>query len=377
MLPASLPVEHYAGVQRHTRLLLVDDDDTTLFLLQRLFADDYELLTANDGIEALALLERETVDLVLLDIQMPRMDGFTCLQHIRQRHTMQALPVIIVSARSETRDVLRGLELGANDYIPKPMNASIAGARVKIQLELKRAHDAQDEMIARLHETQEFQNHFYRIVTHDLKAPLTNLRLGHYMLRDFVGSSEQAHNVLDNMEIAVNSMLEMIHTFLNASKYHQGAFQQQIEVVNAGDLLKRAIEQHRAAAHRKGISLVAERFDCFMLADALMVGQMLDNLISNALKFSAANTIVRIDMEQCNRMLRFRVEDQGPGIAPEERDKLFQMFGRLSPRPTAQESSTGLGLWIVKTLAEMQNGRVGADFPADGGSIFWFELPCA
>ena len=376
MLPATSILDRTENHQRTGRLLIVDDDYTTLALMKRLFMSDYELFTASNGEDALALLEHTAVDTVLLDVNMPRMDGFTCLEIIRRQEATRRLPVIIVSAHSDTRDVVQGLQLGANDFISKPINTQITLARVRTQVQLKRANDEKDEMITRLNQTQEFQNHFYRIVTHDLKAPLTNLRLGHYMLRDLVGqTNDNAHGVLDNMDVAVNSMLEMIHSFLDATEYHQGEFRIQPEPLNAGDHVRRALDQHGPSADRKGIQLTAESCDCVVLADNMMLGQMLDNLVSNAIKFSTADTTVHISAGERSDCVRVSVADQGPGVPPDERERLFEMFGRLTPRPTGQETSTGLGLWIVKTLAAAQGGRVGADFPADGGSIFWFELP--
>ncbi len=252
MLPATSILDRQENNQHNGRLLIVDDDYTTLALMKRLFMSDYELYTASNGEEALALLEHTPVDLVLMDVNMPRMDGFTCLEIIRRQESTRRLPVMIISAHSDTRDVVHGLQLGANDFISKPINTQITMARVKTQVELKRANDEKDEMITRLNQTQEFQNHFYRIVTHDLKAPLTNLRLGHYMLRDLVGNNDNAHGVLDNMDVAVQSMLEMIHSFLDATQYHQGAFRQHPETINVGDYIRRALDQHRPAAERKG-----------------------------------------------------------------------------------------------------------------------------
>jgi signal transduction histidine kinase len=105
---------------------------------------------------------------------------------------------------------------------------------------------------------------------------------------------------------------------------------------------------------------------------------MLSNLVSNAIKFSPRNTTIMVWVDEGDKWQRICVSDQGPGIPTDERDKLFGMFSRLSTHPTGTESSTGLGLWIVKQLAELQNGHVGVECPQDGGSIFWVELPtCA
>ncbi len=111
------------------------------------------------------------------------------------------------------------------------------------------------------------------------------------------------------------------------------------------------------------------------MADRRLLMQVLGNLVGNALKFSPHNSVVMIWSEGDEHWVRINVADQGPGIPFEERKNLFQMFSKLSVRPTGSETSTGLGLWIVKNLVEMQGGKVGVDCPPDGGSIFWFELP--
>jgi signal transduction histidine kinase len=98
-------------------------------------------------------------------------------------------------------------------------------------------------------------------------------------------------------------------------------------------------------------------------------------LLSNAIKYSPFETTVTIWAEQVGGQIRLNVADQGPGIPPAERARLFQEFSKLSPRPTGGESSTGLGLWISKQLIEMQHGKIGVDCPADGGSVFWIQLP--
>ncbi|MBE2268144.1 MAG: response regulator [Anaerolinea sp.] len=358
-------------------LLLVDDDATTLALLKRIFEQEYHLLLARNGEEALALLEDNAVDLILLDVLMPRMDGLTFLQILREEKHMTNIPVIMISANHDTRDVVQGLELGANDYIGKPMNPQIVRARVRTQLALKFNADRQTKMIDDLRYTQDFQNHFYSVLAHDLKGPLTNLRLGQYMLREFVEGKPEANTILDNLDLTLNSMLEMIHTFMDAARYQQGAYTVQTEPVSLRDVCTRVIEQYLPAARAKSICIEIEPDDFPVLADRVMVTQMFSNLISNALKFSDRGAHVHVWKERRDDKVRIHVLDHGPGIPLEERDSLFGMFSRLSPRPTGQESSTGLGLWIVKNLAALQHGEVGASFPPDGGSVFWFELPAA
>jgi two-component system sensor histidine kinase/response regulator len=358
-------------------VLIVDDDESMIRILSRLLGSDYTLLSARGGAQALELLAQESVDLVLMDVQMPGMDGFELLTRVRTAPETADLPVILISALSDNRDIARGLQLGANDYVTKPIDATIVQARVRTQVALKRAIDDHKETIRSLQQAQLAQRDFQRILSHDLKGPLTNMRLGHFILRDFVGNHPDALTILDNMEATTDAMLNIIRTFLDAAEYEQGTMPIQIERQHVGEAVLRAVEQYNAAALRKRIRLCPETAEDWIMGDSVLVAQILSNLIGNAVKFSPFDTEVRIWTQKAGASLRICVADQGPGVPPEERDKLFQRFGRLTPRPTGSESSTGLGLWIVKRLAELQGGCVGADFPADGGSIFWVELPMA
>jgi two-component system, sensor histidine kinase and response regulator len=357
-------------------ILIVDDEHLIRRLMRRVLQNEFELVFAENGVAALAVLEAQTFDLVLLDVTMPGMDGFDVLAQIRSNPRTADLPVILISALQNNTSVVRGLQLGANDYITKPLDTAVVRARVGTQLALKRAADERKQIIAQLKSTQEMQESFTRIVSHDLKGPLTNIRMAQFMLRDILHDNDEARNILDNMDMTLNDMVEMIRTFLDAMDAQQ--LEPEITTVEVHDLVYQVIEQYRINAERKQIRVTMRNCEVQAKADARLLRQTLANLVSNALKFSLPGTTASIWCEQsAGNRVRICVGDEGPGIPPHERDKLFVMFGKLSPRPTAGESSTGLGLWVVKQLTELQKGRVGVDYPADGGSVFWIELPGA
>ncbi len=357
-------------------ILIVDDELLIRHLMRQVFQDEYGLMFAESGAEALATLKEQTVDLVLLDVSMPVMDGFDVLAQIRGNPRTADLPVILISGLQNNTSVVRGLQLGANDYITKPLDTAVIRARVGTQLALKRAADERKQMIAQLKSTQEMQESFTRIVSHDLKGPLTNIRMAQFMLRDILNGNIEAQHILDNMDSTLNGMVEMIRTFLDAMDSQQ--LEPEITMVEAHDLVFEVVEQHRIYAERKQITLTMQDCDFQVQADERLLRQILTNLVSNAVKFSHADTTTRVWCERRpDTLIRICVGDEGPGIPPHDRDKLFVMFGKLTPRPTGGETSTGLGLWIVKQLTELQKGRVGVDHPASGGSVFWVELPGA
>lgn len=357
-------------------ILIVDDERMIRRLMRRVFQNEYEVIFAENGAEALTVLAEQVVDLVLLDVTMPGMDGFDVLAQIRSDPRTADLPVILISALQNNSNVVRGLQSGANDYITKPLDTAVVRARVGTQLALKRAADQRKQIIAQLKSTQEMQESFTRIVSHDLKGPLTNIRMAQFMLRDILRDNDEAKHILDNMDVTLNGMIELIRTFLDAMDSQQ--LEPKITIVQAHDLIYEVVEQYRMGAEHKQITLTMRDCDMWVQADERLLRQILTNLVSNAVKFSSANTQTRVWCEPCpDGMIRICVGDEGPGIPLHDRDKLFVMFGKLTPRPTGGETSTGLGLWIVKQLTELQHGRVGVEHPADGGSVFWVELPAA
>jgi len=154
-----------------------------------------------------------------------------------------------------------------------------------------------------------------------------------------------------------------------------GKLELTIKPVNLRDVQTNVVNQYRFAAKKKNISLELGATDGWVLADPQRLVQALANLVSNAIKFSLNDSKVTISSARRKGCGVIIVADDGPGIPSVERDNLFKEYGRLSTRPTGGESSSGLGLWIVKQLMYAQNGSVGAEFPENGGSRFWISLP--
>jgi signal transduction histidine kinase len=358
-------------------LLIVDDDPIQCLLLRRLFSSDYHVTEARSGEQALDLLHHHSFDLILLDVMMPRMSGLEVLREVRKSFSGGDLPVILVSALDSHRDVIHGLNLGANDYVSKPYHQDVIRARVRTQIDLKRLADANKAAIDQLEASKRIQEKFMRIVAHDLKNPLNNVRTAHYLLRALIENSDEATLILNHADATLDEMFHMISAFLEVAALQSS--QRQIEVnvdcINAGDVIRSQVDQYQMSAAQKNIGLQAESAGGLVMADSRLLGQIIANLLSNAIKFSPPDTTVTIFTELEDEQLCIHVADQGPGIPHGERDQLFQMFTKLSPRPTGSEGSTGLGLWIVRQLVELQGGTVGADFPPDGGSVFWVSLP--
>ncbi len=358
-------------------LLITDDELLNILLLERVFSNDYRVLTAANGPAALEIIAREPVDCALIDIMMPGLTGLQVLEKIRETPETADLPVILVSALSDRQDVVRGLKMGANDYVTKPFELEVLSARVQTQLKLKQLQDQRKQVIEELRSAQEMKDRLLRIASHDLKSPLANISMIKYLLRETVADNSQAQELLDILDTTTDHMLNVVRDFLETAAIQSGEVDLQLTHMPLDEVVLEVCDQYQLITERKNISLELGELNGYIVGDRARISQVLDNLVSNALKYSPPGSTVYIWTETRGSFVRVCVADQGPGIAPEERPRLFTEFGRTSNRPTGGESSTGLGLWIVKHLVTLHGGQVGVDSAPGGGSIFWIELPLA
>ena len=353
-------------------ILIVDDTPANLgVLVETLGAAGYQLMVAEDGEEALAQTTQTQPDLILLDVMMPGLDGFETCRRFKARESTAAVPVIFMTALNETADKVKAFTAGGVDYITKPIEHEEALARVRTHLTLRRLRRELEVQLT-------FKERFMRIAGHDLRNPLCLILMAGEMARRLPvarGSADLTRH-LGSIGESATQMRRIIDTFLElrASSAGEAGPAARVDLNLLADAV---VRQHAPAAERKQISLAAESAESLPPArcDATLIYQAFTNLTSNALKFTPPGGRVTIRARLAGPHLRVELHDNGPGVPEAERAQLFREHARISVRPTGGEESNGLGLAIVKHLVESQAGTVGADFPAGGGSVFWFELP--
>lgn len=365
------------------RVLIVDDQPENRDLLQHpLRAIRCDVRLAADGAEALRLAAAEPPDLVLLDVRMPGMDGYEVCRRLRSLPATRDVPVIFLSAAHEPAEIARGFEVGAVDYVSKPFRLAELMARVRTHLELKRSRDELARHAASLAALNRQKDRLIEIASHDLRNPLQSAHLGCRQLLDGRGVTAPDAGQRRGLELVLNAverMSELVGSILDYRTATTGELPFQPASVDLSALVRTALQAAQPIAAAKGIQLRAEPAADLPAAraDAARVAQALANYTGNAIKFSPAGRTITVATRRVEGGLRVEVRDEGPGVLPAERGQLFEEFVRLSNQPTGGESSTGLGLAIVRRLITSQGGAVGADFPAAGGSVFWFTLPTA
>ncbi len=356
-------------------VLVVDDVEANVKLLSRLLQRlNVQTLCAYNGWDALAILEKHPVDLILLDISMPDMDGYTVLRHIRETNDMQMLPVILISAFDTDDHVIEGLNLGANDYITKPFSNKIVHQRVQIQLQLQHLTCERQQALAAAQEADALKTQLLRIASHDLKNPLNNLLMLFEMFDEHEPIPAEFVEMADH---TTRKMLNIVTDFLDSGVLEIGSFQVKMVPVDIGQLVNDVVETFGHAAAKKRVSIQVELEPGYVQADERRLEQVVTNMISNAIKYTYPDTMVHVVGTRDGDGYRLDVRDQGDGVPPAELHRLFQPFGKLSTRPTAGEDSNGLGLYIVKQMAEVQGGTVGLDGTYPEGADFWLWLPRA
>lgn len=356
-------------------VLAVDDERHNLTLLERMLRGDYRVISVTNAQAALDTLLQAPFDVILLDIMMPEVDGLETLRTIRANPKTAEVPIILISAMSDGMSVAQGLEAGANDYITKPIDMDITLARIRTQLALKKLQDERNQTIVELQAAQEMKDRLLRMASHDLKGPLMNIRMASTLMEPAAECIPDGASLIDAIESSLDTMQSVIKDFLDTAALQTGALDLHLEATAVEGIIDEVLAENRVNALRKHITLEMDDSRGIICADSARFRQALGNLVSNAIKYSPPETTVTVWTECDDSTVTIYVTDEGPGIPLSEQDKLFTQFGKLSPRPTGGESSTGLGLWIVKHLVTLQSGRVGYLAPRDGGSVFWIQMP--
>ena len=361
------------------RILVADDEEFNRLLLDRILHNNYEIDFACNGQEALNKLNEGDYDALLLDVMMPVMDGISCLKIIRENVDFTTLPVIMVSAMSDKASIVHGMQLGANDYITKPLDAEITMARLDTQVSLKKLMDERNQAITSLKEANQLKMQMMQIASHDLKNPLNNLGMITSILMEMLGDNHDASQILSMAGVSIDIMIDIINEFLTGQDLSQGIVAD-IEEILALELVSQVLEQNEVAAQHKNIDIFTDyQTNATIFADEKRLNQVMNNLVSNAIKYSPQDSHIIVRTLQNQDTWRLEIQDSGAGIPEEERQYLFQAFSKhhISTQPTAGESSTGLGLWIAAEMMRVQKGTIGMDSPQEGGCCFWIELPLA
>ncbi|MGH8855803.1 MAG: hybrid sensor histidine kinase/response regulator, partial [Telluria sp.] len=350
-------------------VLIVDDIPTNIEVLAGVLKDEYAIKVAISGKKALEIADSFHVDLILLDIMMPVMDGFETCRLLKANPKTAHIPIIFLSARDGTDDVVAGLRLGAVDYVSKPADPTILKARLSAHLLLATAMQdikRQNELLidnARLREDVE------RITRHDLKSPIAVALHGSQAL--LVSPLTQAQREHAHMiETAAENALEMINRSLNVYKMEQGSYQPALQAFDLGDMLGRVCQQASFAFDGNDVAVDFDRPEGVLcLGEPLLCYSLFSNVLRNAIEASPAGGKVSVNIASAHGKLQVMVDNAGD-VPPPARAHFFEKNA-----PSSKIGGNGLGTYSTRLMAEVQGGSVGMD-TGQGRTRLTVTLPC-
>lgn len=353
------------------RVLVVDDQVSNLRILSALLSrQGYAVDTAESGEDALRQLEQQLPDLMLLDMMMPGIDGFELLDEVRQRPGWSAVPVVFLTAAHDRDLLLRAFDAGAVDYVTKPFMPEELLARVQAHIGLKLTRDRL-ERVAR--ERQELVN----LVAHDLKNPLTSIFFASDLLLSGQTREERVPRYLQMVRESAEDALGYIRRYLETQASARPQASDSPEAACLGDLVEWLERRYALQLEDRGarLHIAIGAPPPSVAIDPLVLRQVCENLISNAMKYAPGSHIELSVQPGAPGFQQLRVEDRGPGIPAERQSSLFTPFFRIRTGDRAtDEVSSGLGLSLARQIVAATGGELRYEDREGGGARFVLEL---
>jgi signal transduction histidine kinase len=342
-------------------ILIVDDTPANVLLLVRMLGErGYTARSVLSGKLALQAARTEPPDLILLDINMPYMNGYEVCAQLKADPALQEIPVIFISALSETLDKVKAFRVGGVDYVTKPFQLEEVCARVQTHLRLRRLEKLRDDLT--------------HMVIHDLRNPLSVI-MGFLEVLECEAQSltPGARKLAALARLSAGELRTMISAILDVSKLEAGEMKLRREPCDLGAVIGEVLATARPLPGNRTVTLDAPTPSPTVTVDVGLLRRILQNLLGNALRYTPSNSDIRVTVAPSPNEVRVSVTDAGPGIAPADQQRIFEKFGQVEGH--GSRMGTGLGLTFCKLAVEAHGGRMGVDSDVGKGSTFWFTLP--
>lgn len=362
------------------KILIVDDVMSNVLLLKVLLTNEkFQIATASNGRQALDQVIKEKPDLVLLDVMMPDMSGFEVSQQLKANPEMAEIPIIFLTALNSTADIVKGFQVGGNDFISKPFNKEELIIRVTHQISLiaaKRIIVAQTE---ELRKTIIGRDKLYSVIAHDLRSPMGSIKMVLNMLilnlpSDTIGP--EMYELLTMANQTTEDVFSLLDNLLKWTKSQIGKLKVVYQDIDMVEVTEGVIEIFSMVAELKKISIrlkTPSKLEVY--ADIDMIKTVIRNLLSNAIKFSNEETEILVTVQEQEGMAVVSVKDSGCGIDDENQKKLLHTDTHFSTFGTNNEEGSGLGLLLCQDFVIKNGGRLWFTSVKGEGSIFSFSIP--
>ena len=370
-------------------ILVADDVPANVELLfDQLHVLGFRAIAAHDGPSALQTCFDQMPDLCILDVSMPpgdlgvddRSTGFEVCRRIKRDPRTARIPVIFVTALNDTTDRVKAIEAGGDDFLTKPHNRLVLGARVRSLLKLKAATDALEESLRKQKELEKVRDDLMKMIVHDLKSPLTSIIGAMEMLidGDFGTLTTEQRSALGDAETRAEDLLALIEDLLEVARLEETQLALHLLPTAPGALLTEVRHEWQIRVLQEGATVTLEVADDAPVIDAdqALVKRVFGNLLQNSLAHSSRKVNVTLSARRENDGTLFTVADDGVGIPPEYHDIIFRKFEQVRTLHIPRVRSSGLGLAFCKLVVDAHGGRIWVKSGGDMvGSAFHFWLP--
>jgi two-component system, sensor histidine kinase and response regulator len=372
-------MEHDANTFKPT-ILVVDDNKRNLQVVGNILHEEqYKVAMAINGPTALKLAAQLKPDLVLLDIMMPEMDGFEVCKKLKENEETREIPVIFLTAKVETDDVVEGFNLGGVDYITKPFKQKELLVRIKTHLDLLQSKRKIAEQASLLQSNNAFKDRLFSIIGHDLRSPLSSIKFTIDMIKSGVIElgDDFFHELIDQLAKTTDEAFTLLENLLGWAKSQSGNLPVVPEEFSLKEMAESIARLQKLNISNKNIELILDiNENLNVYADNQMINTVLRNLLSNAIKFTPNGGKIQILATKTNdHSVQVSVVDSGVGISEENMKRLFNNTNPLKTYGTNNEAGSGLGLILCKDFVEKNGGTLKVRSEESKGSTFSFNMP--
>ncbi|MBI3890834.1 MAG: hybrid sensor histidine kinase/response regulator [Candidatus Wallbacteria bacterium] len=358
-------------------ILVVDDDPGVRLVLRAYLESTYAVDEAEEGQQALDLMIRQPVDLILLDVKMPGLSGYDLCRMLKSRTGEEFLPVLLLSALDQQESRNEGLAAGADDFLSKPVDRKELLLRTAAFLKIREQGRLINRQLADLKRVQYLKDYLFKLIVHDLRNPLASVEGYLKMMREEMAPAGDAERllILERALAGTADLGEILESVAEVYVLEEGKRAINPELVPLAVILHEAADATREAAKRSGAEVrIGVEGDPVLMLDHRMARRCVENLIANALTYSSADDAVLVVARPLDGGAVVEVLDRGPGIPDELKGSLFEKFGSVEGWMTASRRGVGLELHLVKLVVTAHGGNVSVHDREGGGSIFrlWF-----
>lgn len=376
---------NYSSV--NPKILIVDDNKENVDLLAYfLKPQNYVIVTAFDGVEALSKVESEKPDIILLDIMLPKMDGFQVCERIKKNQSTHFIPIIMITALKELKDKIRSLEVGADDFISKPFENVELLTRVKSLLRIKKFHDELEVKNQELNEKNnalirmdQFKEELNHLIVHDMKNPLFVIQGNLQMMAMGMDKSASAllKKYVDRIDRSVQNLLRMVLNLIDISKIEDGTIELSLELMSINEMVDKCAKKIKDYPENENKDVEMSLDDNLPLIkmDTSVMERVLDNLINFAVANIAQDGKVEVRTFVADNHVVFSIHDYGIQIPIKYSENMFDKFRQIEIKNEGYRVGRGLGLTFCKLAAEAHGGCLRIDTENKIGNRFILTLP--